>query len=82
MSPTDPNKIQKDLLLSTFTIENLHEAVFWVDAEQNIFHVNEVACQMIGYSREELTQKKITDINPSSVVMDWENFWKRLKNEK
>ena len=82
MSSANTKNIQKELLLSTFTIENLHEAVFWVDAEQNIFQVNDMACQMVGYSREELTQKKVADINPSSVVRDWGKFWKRLKKEK
>ena len=73
---------ERELLLSHFTIENLHEAVFWVDSSQNIIQVNDLACQMSGYSKEELTQKKVTDINPSSVVMDWPAFWKRLKKEK
>jgi PAS domain S-box-containing protein len=82
MSSANTKNIQKELLLSTFTIENLHEAVFWVDDEQNIFQVNDMACQMVGYSREELTQKKVADINPSSVVRDWGKFWKRLKKEK
>src|SRR5579871_2210135 len=82
MQVANTKDFQKELLLSNFTIENLHEAVFWIDSEQNIFQVNDMACQMIGYSREELTKKKVTDINPSTVVMDWEKFWKRLKKEK
>ena len=73
---------ERELLLSHFTIENLHEAVYWVDSAQNIIQVNDLACQMSGYTKEELTKKKVTDINPSAVVMDWPAFWKRLKKEK
>jgi formate hydrogenlyase transcriptional activator len=73
---------ERKLLLSHFTIENLHEAVFWVDSSQNIIQVNDLACQMSGYTKRELTQMKVQDINPSSVVMDWPAFWKRLKKEK
>jgi formate hydrogenlyase transcriptional activator len=82
MPSTASKDFQKELQLSHFTIENLHEAVFWIDANQNIFQVNDMACAMSGYSREELTAKKVTDINPSSVVMDWPAFWQRLKKEK
>ncbi len=73
---------ERELLLSHFTIENLHEAVYWVDSAQNIIQVNDLACRLSGYTKEELSKKKVTDINPSAVVMDWPSFWSRLKKEK
>jgi formate hydrogenlyase transcriptional activator len=73
---------KKELRLSLFTMENLHEAIFWVDAHQRILQVNELACKMSGYTKEALTQMKVTDINPSSIVMDWPKFWQRLKKER
>jgi formate hydrogenlyase transcriptional activator len=82
MSGTPVLDAERERLLSHFTIENLHEAVFWVDSLQNIIQANDLACQMTGYTKEELIRKKVTDINPSSVVMDWLVFWKRLKKER
>jgi formate hydrogenlyase transcriptional activator len=82
MSGTPVLDAERERLLSHFTIENLHEAVFWVDSFQNIIQVNDLACRMTGYTKEELIRKKVTDINPSSVVMDWPAFWKRLKKER
>ena len=82
MNATPALDAERERLLSHFTIENLHEAVFWVDSSQNIIQVNDIASQMSGYTKEELIQKKVTDINPSAVVMDWPEFWKRLKKEK
>jgi len=76
---TDP---EKQLKLSHFTMENLHEAIFWVTSSGNIFQVNEMACSMSGYSKEELMCMHVTDINPTTIVSDFEKFWKRLKNEK
>ena len=73
---------KKELLLSHFTMENLHEAVFWIESNQRIFQVNDMACKLSGYTREELTGMRVTDINPSSVVIDWPAFWQRLKHEK
>jgi formate hydrogenlyase transcriptional activator len=75
-------EFEKDLHLSHFTMENLHEAVFWINAKGHIFQVNEMACKMSGYNREELTAMTVNDINPSQIVSDFPKFWKRLKKEK
>src|SRR5438094_171432 len=44
---------EKKLQLSHFTMVNLKEAVFWITSEGRIFEVNEMACTMTGYTREE-----------------------------
>src|SRR5438876_759971 len=75
-------EVQNERKLSQFTMENIHEAVFWIDSHQHIIHVNEAACRLSGYTREELTRKKVTDLNPSAIVMDWPTFWNRLREEK
>src|SRR6478735_1235161 len=82
MPELSAKELERDPLLAHFTFENLHEAVFWVQSDQQIFNVNDAACQMTGYSKEELLQKKVTDINPTSLLMDFPAFWKRLKKEK
>src|SRR5215813_12277460 len=74
--------IKKDLRLSHFTLENLYEAVFWVKSDATIYQVNEMASQLTGYSKEELCQLTVHDVNPSPAVANWPEFWKRLKKEK
>ena len=73
---------ERQLKLSHFTMENLQEAVFWVASSGDIFQVNEMACTMSGYSKEELISMHVTDINPTRIVSDFEKFWRRLKKEK
>jgi len=73
---------EKELQLSHFTIENLHEAVFWITSDGKIFRVNERACKMTGYTRKELTHLYVFDLNPSRVEADFQKFWRRLKKEK
>ncbi|MEO6719279.1 MAG: sigma 54-interacting transcriptional regulator [Ferruginibacter sp.] len=82
MSKTISNDIEKDARLAHFTLENLHEAVFWVDQTGQIFKVNEMACKMTGRSREELISMKVPDLNASDVVQDFPAFWKKLKKAK
>ena len=52
MSASPVLNAERELLLSHFTIENLHEAVFWVDSSQNIIQVNDLACQMTGRTHQ------------------------------
>lgn len=73
---------QKDILLSNFTLENLHEAVFWISSAGMIIHANEMAANMTGYAKEELAGMKVVELNASLVVADFPAFWKRLKKEK
>ena len=82
MPKLSAKELEKEQLLAYFTMENLQEAVFWVRSDQQIFHVNDMACRMTGYAKEELLQKKVTDINPTALLIDFPAFWKRLKKEK
>ena len=75
-------RFEKDLLFSQFTLENLHEAVFWIDANANIFRVNDMASQMTGYTKEELLKKTVPDLNPTIPITGFDPFWKQLKKEK
>ncbi|HEY0679043.1 MAG TPA: sigma 54-interacting transcriptional regulator [Chitinophagaceae bacterium] len=75
-------KLEREMLLTHFTLENMYEAVFWIDSNANIIHVNRMACEMTGHTKEELLQKKVPDLNPSSIVSNFPKFWQRLKKEK
>lgn len=74
--------ISKDSALSLFTLENLYEAVFWVNAAGSIVQVNKMATIMTGRSAEELTAMKVPELNASAIVQDFSAFWKKLKKEK
>ena len=51
-------RFPKGVTVITFTIENLQEAVFWVSSQGNILQVNERACELTGYSKEDLLCKE------------------------
>jgi len=72
----------KDRSLSHFTIQNLSEAIFWVNSIGEILYVNDTASKMSGYSKEELTSMKVSEINPSDIVADYTAFWNNLKTVK
>jgi formate hydrogenlyase transcriptional activator len=72
----------KESLLSHFTLENLFEAVFWVDAAGIIIHANDSAYRMTGYTKPELIGMKVVQLNDSPIVADFPKFWNRLKKER
>ncbi|MEO6231971.1 MAG: sigma 54-interacting transcriptional regulator [Ferruginibacter sp.] len=73
---------EKEMRLSHFTFEHLHEAIFWIDSQSQIFQVNEMASQLTGFSKTELLQKKITDLHLSDSIRNFPVFWERIKNNK
>jgi formate hydrogenlyase transcriptional activator len=76
------NTYTKELRLSDFTLDNLQEAVLWIDSTGKIAHVNEMVCQLSGYTKEELLSMNIQQLNSTDVVSDFAAYWSRLKKEK
>lgn len=74
--------IEKDIMLSHFTLENLHEDIFWIDHSGKIFQVNESACKTSGYTKEELLKMTVFDLNPLEDKKTWHIHWKQVKTEK
>jgi len=74
--------IENDPGLAQFTIERADDAILWHDCDARIQHVNPAACNLLGYSREELLDLTIQDINPSSTPKSWAKFWKQLQKKK
>jgi len=59
----DLQKPEKLARMSHFTLQRAGDAVYWINRDGNITHVNEASCSMLGYSRAELTSLNILDIN-------------------
>jgi PAS domain S-box-containing protein len=55
--------------------DNASDAIFIHDLEGRFLEVNQVACERLGYSREELLQMTLTDIeSPEYAVLMWERI--------
>ncbi|HEX5654614.1 MAG TPA: sigma 54-interacting transcriptional regulator [Chitinophagaceae bacterium] len=65
-----------------FTLNNLKEAVFWVDEDAYIWEVNNGAAELSGYSKDELRKMRVFDINQSVQPANWPEVWNRLKEKK
>ena len=66
------------LRLSQFAVDNSVDAVFWVRADATVFYVNDAACRMLGYTREELLQMSTYDLNLDLPRDAWAAHWQEL----
>lgn len=77
-----PDKGAKALLeLISFTIDHSKNLVFWLRRDASIFYTNARVHEFLGYDRDELKQKKFTDLNPELTHQEFQGFWERLERE-
>ncbi len=76
---TERKQNEAALRLAQFSIERAVDSVMWVSPAAEILFVNDTACRLLGYSREELVGLHIPDINPAATVETWAASWTELK---
>ncbi|UCE33909.1 MAG: PAS domain S-box protein [Deltaproteobacteria bacterium] len=67
------------LRLTQFSIQRSSEAAFWINPDGRFSYVNEAACRSLGYSREELLEMTVQDIDPGFPKGIWAEHWEDLK---
>jgi len=79
---TERKRAEQSLWISQFSIDRAGCPIFWVGPDAKILYVNEAACRMLGYSKEELTSKTVRDIDP--LVSDPAKFaaaWEAVRRQ-
>ncbi|HTP66593.1 MAG TPA: PAS domain S-box protein [Geobacteraceae bacterium] len=67
---------------TSFTLESITDAVFWMTKEGRFCNVNNAACVMLDYSRAELLSLSVSDINPYLPQEAWQRYWEKLKDSE
>ena len=65
-----------------YAMDRVKEALFLIDENAHIRYVNENACQVLGYSHDELLQLTIEEIDPDFPYERWKNHWEELRLHK
>jgi PAS domain S-box-containing protein len=65
--------------LAQFSTDRAVDAVFWVSPTAEILYVNDAACSILGYSRDELVGKTVPDIDPHFPKDGWPEHWAELQ---
>jgi PAS domain S-box-containing protein len=60
-------------------VDRARDPIFWVRSDGSLAYVNDAACVLLEYSREELLRLKMQDISPSPI--SWGERWSRRRQE-
>jgi|CXWL01.1.fsa_nt_gi PAS domain S-box-containing protein len=78
---TESKRLERALRLTQFSVDQAVEAIMWLDPNARIFSVNDTACRMLEYSREQLLAMTVHDIDPNFPVERWVTHWNYLKQQ-
>jgi diguanylate cyclase (GGDEF)-like protein/PAS domain S-box-containing protein len=75
-------KIEKTLRLTQFSLDRARDAVYFLNGNAQFFYVNEAACKTLGYSKEELLEMTIHQIDPNLSPEVWNSYWQEIKQKQ
>ena len=76
---TERKRLEDDLRLARFTVDNLEAAVHWIQPDGRLWNVNAAACRMLGYDHDKLTTLSLFEIDPAISRETWTEKWIALK---
>ena len=71
----------QQLQFTQFAFDHAGEAAHWIHRDQKFVYVNEMSCQMHGYTRDELLRMSLPDIDPFYTSKDWDLHWDKLRQQ-
>jgi len=75
-------KLAEELnLMLKHSIDVYYDGIYWMDSNNKFIYVNDVGCKVFGYSREELMNKTIYDINPNATEQGMKHVWEQLRSK-
>ncbi|MFY4727744.1 PAS domain S-box protein, partial [Nitrospira sp. BLG_2] len=75
-------RAEERLRQTQFATEQAVDAIYWIDSQAKILYANEAASLMVGYTREELFDMTVHDLNPDFPASRWPGFWEEMRRNK
>lgn len=76
---SERKRTEYELRLAKFALDRSVDIIHWLGPNAEILYVNDAACAALGYTREEMLQKRIFDIDPEFPEEAWAPMWSGLK---
>jgi PAS domain-containing protein len=78
---SDYQEPSENIDLKQYAINHVVDGIYWMDEHSRIQEVNDGACRMVGYSREELTSMTVGQLNPDISIERWRAQWDLLQRQ-
>ncbi len=79
---TEKKLLEENLLQNQFMIDHARDTIFWIGSDSRILYVNESACSFLGYTKEELLNLTIYDIDPHFNKDMWQAHWENSRQRQ
>jgi PAS domain S-box-containing protein len=76
---TERKRTAEALALTSFALNNAHDAAALLDEHGRILYMNDEACRHTGYTRDEMATISVWDVNPEFTAEKWSEHWQTLK---
>ncbi len=75
-------KSEANLRLTQFSVDRAGDAAYWMGPDARLIYVNDQACRVLGYTRDELLDLTIHDINPEFTPETWPAHWEEVRRRR
>ncbi len=79
---TDRKQEQDALRRANFCVEQAADCILWIDPAGKIVFANQKACEVLEYSKEELQELTVFDIDPMITREWWRPHWEAIREKK
>jgi PAS domain S-box-containing protein len=76
---TERKKQEEIRRLAKFSIDKNVDAAFWIRQDGSFCYVNQAACHSLGYTRKELLNMTVHDIDPNFPKEKWPKHWQDIE---
>lgn len=81
-SDDDQKQMESNFIRAQFSIAHTIDAIFWINEHGRFEFVNRSACNSLGYTRDELLQMSVSDIDPDLTAEAWPDHWNQLSEKR
>jgi PAS domain S-box-containing protein len=79
---TNRKNSEISLKMNAVGIENACDAVLWIDETSRLFFANQAACRKYGYTKEELSDLSLVDVDTRITAIRWYEIMQILENKQ
>ncbi len=78
---TERRQSEEHLALLSFAMNHVQEAAYLINRQSRFLYVNDEACRQLGYSRDQLLQLGVVNIDPDFPMEHWLEHWNEIRTK-